>query len=67
MLGISMDMKQSQSIEDLKVEIQGQIGKMANLLGTMAKERPDPTVDEIREAFLKLSVLVGKALDIPLQ
>ena len=62
-----MDMKPSQSIEDLRVEIQGQIAKMANLLGTMAKDRPDPMVDEIRKTFLRLSTLVGRALDIRLQ
>jgi hypothetical protein len=60
-------MKKSQSIEDLRVEIQGQIAKMADLLGMMAKDRPDPIVDETRETFLRLSILVGRALDIPLQ
>jgi hypothetical protein len=57
-------MEQPQSAEDLKREIVTQIAELSKLLGMMSSD--DTTVQKAREAHLKLSVLVGKALDIPM-
>ena len=57
-------MEQPQSTDDLKREIVTQIAEMSKLLGMMSSD--DATVQKAREAHLKLSVLVGKALDIPM-
>ena len=57
-------MEQPQSTDDLKREIVTQIAELSKLLGIMSSD--DTTVQKAREAHLKLSVLVGKALDIPM-
>ena len=57
-------MEQLQSPDDLKREIVTQIAELSKLLGMMSSD--DTTVQKAREAHLKLSVLVGKALDIPM-
>ena len=57
-------MEQPQSTEDMKREIVTQIAEMSRLLGTMSND--DPNVQKAREAHLQLSVLVGRALDIPM-
>ena len=57
-------MEQPQSADDLKREIVTQIAELSKLLGMMSSD--DTTVQKAREAHLKLSVLVGKALDIPM-
>jgi len=57
-------MEQPQSADDLKREIVTQIAELSKLLGIMSSD--DTTVQKAREAHLKLSVLVGKALDIPM-
>ena len=57
-------MEQPQSAGDLKIEIVTQIAELSKLLGMMSSD--DTTVQKAREAHLKLSVLVGKALDIPM-
>ena len=57
-------MEQPQSADDLKREIVTQIAELSKLLGMMSND--DTTVQKAREAHLKLSVLVGKALDIPM-
>ena len=58
-------MEQPQSADDLKREVVTQIAELSKLLGMMSSD--DTTVKKAREAHLKLSVLVGKALDIPMQ
>jgi len=58
-------MEQPQSADDLKREIVTQIAELSKLLGMMSIN--DITVQKAIEAHLKLSVLVGKALDIPMQ
>ncbi len=57
-------MEQPQITNDLKREIVTQIAELSKLLGMMSSD--DTTVQKAREAHLKLSVLVGKALDIPM-
>ena len=57
-------MGQPQSADDLRGEIVTQIAELSKLLGMMSSD--DTTVQKAREAHLKLSVLVGKALDIPM-
>ncbi|MFC1979703.1 hypothetical protein ACFLVS_02385 [Chloroflexota bacterium] len=57
-------MEQPQSADDLTREIVTQIAELSKLLGMMSSD--DTTVQKAREAHLKLSVLVGKALDIPM-
>ena len=57
-------MEQPQSTDDLKREIVTQIAELSKLLGKMSSD--DTTVQKAREAHLKLSVLVGKALNIPM-
>ena len=57
-------MEQPQSADDLKREIVTQIAELSKLLGMMSSD--DTTVQKAREAHLKLSVLAGKALDIPM-
>ena len=57
-------MEQQQSSDDLKREIVTQIAELSKLLGMMSSD--DTTVQKAREAHLKLSVLIGKVLDIPM-
>ena len=57
-------MAQPPGDDDIKREIVTQIAELSRLLGIMSGD--DPTVQKAREAHLKLSVLVGKALDIPM-
>jgi len=57
-------MEQPQRADNLKTEIVTQIAELSKLLGMMSTD--DITVQKAREAHLKLSVLVGKALDIPM-
>jgi len=57
-------MEQPQSANDLRTEILIQIAELSKLLGMMSND--DIVVQNAREAHLKLSVLVGKALDIPM-
>ena len=57
-------MEQPQSAGDLRREIVTQIAELSKLLGMMPSD--DTTVQKAREAHLKLAVLVGKALDIPM-
>jgi len=55
-------MEQPQSADDLTREIVTQIAQLSKLLGMMSSD--DITVQKAREAHIKLSVLVSKALDI---
>ena len=57
-------MEQPQSADNLRTEILTQISELSKLLGMMSSD--DTTVQKAREAHLKLSVLVSKALDIPM-
>ena len=58
-------MEQPQSADNLKREILIQIAELSRLLGMMCVD--DVTVQKATEVHLKLSVLVGKALDIQIQ
>ncbi|MEJ2719862.1 MAG: hypothetical protein P8181_01800 [bacterium] len=58
-------MKLPENIEDLRRDIQVQLADMSRLLGMMNTD--DDVVREARTSFLKLSVLIGRALDIELQ
>ena len=60
-----MEMKQPQDIEDLKLKIMTQIADLSKLLGMLDNE--DTVVVDARNSFLKLSTLISRALDIPLQ
>ena len=58
-------MKVPENIEELRRNIQVQLADMSRLLEMMSND--DAVVREARTSFLKLSVLVGRALDIELQ
>ena len=58
-------MKVPENIEDLRRNIQVQLADMSRLLEMMSND--DDVVQEARTSFLKLSVLIGRALDIELQ
>jgi uncharacterized protein (UPF0147 family) len=58
-------MKLPENIEELRRNIQVQLADMSRLLETMSND--DEVVREARTSFLKLSVLIGRALDIELQ
>jgi hypothetical protein len=74
-------MKEPQDIENRKIEIVEQIAALSRLLGMIPSDDTiqlsEPVTDhsmalsewlnEARKSFLKLSVLVGKELDIQLQ
>ena len=57
-------MEQPQGDENLRTEILTQIAKLSKLLGMMSNE--DVVVQKARQAHLELSVLIGKALQIPM-
>ena len=57
-------MEQPQDADGLKREIVTQIAELSRLLGMMSGD--DTTVQQAREAHLKLSVLIGRTLDIPM-
>jgi uncharacterized protein (UPF0147 family) len=58
-------MKVPENIEDLRRNIQVQLADMSRLLEMMSND--DDVVHEARTSFLKLSFLIGRALDIELQ
>ena len=58
-------MKVPDNIEDLRRNIQVHLADMSRLLEMMSND--DDVVHEARTSFLKLSVLIGRALDIELQ
>ena len=57
-------MEQPQSTNSLRTDILTQIAELSKLLGMMSSD--DITVQKAIEAHLKLSILIGKALDIPM-
>ena len=57
-------MEQSQNASDLRVKIIAQIAELSKLLGMLSND--DITVQEAREAHIKLSVLISKAFNIPI-
>jgi len=57
-------MEQPQSAERLRTEILTQIAELSKLLGMMSSD--DIVVQKAIQAHLKLSVLIGKALQIPM-
>jgi hypothetical protein len=58
-------MKVPEDIEDLRRNIHAQLADMSRLLEMMSND--DDVVHEARTSFLKLSALIGRALDIELQ
>ena len=58
-------MKLPENIDDLRRDIHVQLADMSRLLGMMSND--DDVVLEARTSFLKLSVLIGRALDLELQ
>ena len=57
-------MEQPRNIEDLKKEIIIQIADLSRLLGIVPSN--DITVSNARDSFLKLSILIDRALDLKL-
>ena len=53
------------SNKELKLQIVTEIGNMSRLLGQIPSD--DEMVHEARDSFLKLSILVDRALDLKLQ
>ena len=74
-------MKEPQDIEDRKIKIAEQIAVLSRLLGMIPSDDTielseamthhsmalSEWLNDARNSFLKLSVLIGKALDIQLQ
>ena len=57
-------MEQPQGADNLRTEILTQIAELSKLLGMMSND--DILVQKARQAHLELSILVGKALQIPM-
>ncbi len=57
-------MEQPQSDERMRTDILTQIAELSKLLGMMSSD--DIVVQKAIQAHLKLSVLIGKALQIPM-
>ena len=57
-------MEQSRNVEDLRNDIAVQLAELSRLLGMIPSD--DATVRDARDSFLKLSILISKALDIKL-
>jgi hypothetical protein len=57
-------MEQPHSDENLRTEILTQIANLSKLLGMMSND--DVVVQKARQAHLELSILIGKALQIPM-
>ena len=57
-------MEQPQSTDNLRTEILTKIAELSKLLGMMSSD--DILVQEARQAHLELSVLIGRALQIPM-
>lgn len=55
----------TQNRADLKQQIKVQLADLSRLLGRMSNE--DAIVNDARTSFLKLSVLISRALDIQVQ
>ncbi len=60
-----MTIEEPQNIEELKRDIIAQIANLSRLLGMIRGD--DAIVSDARDSFLKLSVLISRALDIQLQ
>ena len=56
--------EKSRNVEDLRKDVVVQIAELSRLLGMIPSD--DATVRDARDSFLKLSILIGKALDIKL-
>ena len=54
--------EQPESVKGIKVRIVEEIGNLSSALGQIKVK--SKAVDEARESLLKLSILIGKALDI---
>jgi len=59
-----MTIEQSRNIKDFRRDIVVQIAELSRLLGMISSD--DATVRDARDSFLKLSILISKALDIKL-
>ena len=57
-----METEQPQDIENLKRQIMHQIADLSRWLGEIPSD--DITVQQARTSFLKLSLLIGRALGI---
>ena len=57
--------EKSRNMDDLKLQIKVQLADLPRLLGMMSNE--DAIVNDARTSFLKLSVLINRALDIQVQ
>ena len=57
-----MEAEQPHKVKDLRLEIVREIGNLSRSLGQIKGD--DSAVNEARESFLKLSLLIGEALDI---
>lgn len=57
--------EETKNMADLKLQIKVQLADLSRLLGQMSNE--DAIVADARTSFLKLSVLISRALDIQVQ
>ena len=55
----------AKNMDDLTLQIKVQLADLSRLLGMMSNE--DAIVNDARTSFLKLSVLISRALDIQVQ
>ena len=58
-----MEVEQPESVKGVKVRIVEEIGNLSRALNQI-KGQDDEAVKEAHEAFFKLSILIGEALDI---
>jgi len=58
-------MEEAQNVKDLKMQIVTEISNLSRLLGQIPGD--DITVQEARDSFLKLSILIDQALDLKLR
>ena len=51
--------------KEMKFQIVAEIGNLSRLLGQIPGD--DKTIHQARESFLRLSIMIGQALDLKLQ
>ncbi|UCH43329.1 MAG: hypothetical protein JSW16_01955 [Dehalococcoidales bacterium] len=58
-------MEQPRDDQELKFQVIAEIGKLSRLLGQIPGD--DEIIQQARESFLRLSIMVGQALGLNLQ
>lgn len=58
-------MEQPPDIKEIKFQVIAEIGNLSRLLGQLPGD--DEIIKQARESFLRLSIMVGQALNLNLQ